>query len=85
MASRLLRSGFISALMLLPLAARAGGPDAADQAADACQPDIHRLCEKFFPDEKLIATCLVDRRAELSQACAGVLANPDPADDDFEN
>ena len=44
--------------------------------AESCQPDIHRLCDKFFPDEKLVATCLVDRRAELSVACAEVLARP---------
>ena len=51
--------------------------------ADACQPDIHRLCDKFFPDEKLVAACLVDRRAELSVACAEALARPrDAAPDD---
>lgn len=43
---------------------------------DACQADIHRLCDTFFPDAKLVATCLVDRRAELSPACAELLADP---------
>ncbi len=47
---------------------------------DACQADIHRLCDKFFPDAKLVATCLIDRRADLSPACAELLANPPPAD-----
>ena len=49
--------------------------------ADACEADIHRLCDTFFPDEKLVATCLVDQRAQLSQACAEVLARP-PSDAD---
>ena len=54
--------------------------DDGKREADACQADIHRLCDKFFPDEKLVASCLVDRRAELSPACAELLANPPGAD-----
>lgn len=53
--------------------------------ADACQPDIHRLCDAAFPDEKLVANCLVAKRAQLSNACAEVLARPrSPEDDDDE-
>ena len=47
--------------------------------ADACEADIHRLCDRYYPDEKLVATCLVDQRAQLSRACAEVLARP-PSD-----
>ena len=65
--------------IFLPVAA-AGGAGAqtapSRDAADACQPDIHRLCDQFFPDPELVATCLVDRRSELSEACAEVLARP---------
>ena len=70
--------------------AGACGPAAASddpanaRDADACEADIHRLCDKFFPDEKLVATCLVDQRARLSQACAEVLARP-PGDADDKN
>lgn len=46
------------------------------QDADACEIDIHRLCEPYFPDEKRVAECLVDRRADLSAACAEALARP---------
>ena len=60
-------------------AAAAADNDLSRGDADACQPDIHRLCDKFFPDEKLVAACLVDRRSELSVACAEVLARPDDA------
>ena len=61
-------------------AAASDDPSSA-RDADACEADIHRLCDKFFPDEKLVATCLVDQRAHLSQACAEVLARP-PSDAD---
>ena len=52
----------------------------AKSDADACEPDVHRLCDEFFPDEKLVATCLVDKRTQLSEACAEVLARPPAAD-----
>ncbi len=57
-----------------PGTASASVPTRGD--ADACEADVHRLCNEFFPDEKLIATCLVDKRAQLSVACAEVLARP---------
>ena len=73
-------------MMVAPLAfAGAGGPVAASddptsaRDADACEADIHRLCDPYFPDEKRVASCLVDQRAALSQACAEVLARP-PSD-----
>lgn len=68
----------IGALVCFGLLATAAHAD----EADACQPDIHRLCDAFFPDEKLVAQCLVDRRADLSKACAEALANA--PDDDGE-
>ncbi len=50
------------------------------QDADACEPDVHRLCDAVFPDEKLVAACLVEKRKDLSPACAEALARPrDPA------
>ena len=68
--------------LLVPLLLCIAMPALADEirpGEDACEADIHRLCDKFFPDEKLIATCLVDRRADLSPACAELLANPPSA------
>ena len=50
---------------------------------DACQADIHRpvrqvtsLKKRSKKPQTRVAACLVDRRAELSQACAELLANP---------
>ena len=66
------------ALLLLCTSVPASA-EASRPGEDACQADIHRLCDKFFPEETLVAACLVDRRAELSQACAELLANPPSA------
>ena len=67
--------------LLLPLLSAAAQPLRAEDGdarpeEDACQADIHRLCDRFFPDAKLVATCLVDRRADLSPVCALLLAKP---------
>lgn len=65
--------------LFVPLFLCIAMPALADEirpGEDACQADIHRLCDKFFPDEKLVATCLVDKRADLSPGCAELLANP---------
>ena len=68
-------------VLLLLCAAVPALADEIRPGEDACQADIHRLCDKFFPDEKLVATCLVDRRADLSPACAELLANPPSANE----
>lgn len=67
----------VSMLLMLGLFGSAhADPQPTHEDADACQPDIHRLCQEFYPDEKLVATCLVDKRSQLSVACAEVLARP---------
>ena len=71
-----MRMLLVSLLLCIAMPALA---DEVRPGEDACQADIHRLCETFFPEEKLVAACLVDRRAELSQACAELLANPPSA------
>lgn len=64
------------ALLMMCASPALADDDDGKREADACQADVHRLCDKFFPDETLVATCLVDRRAELSPACAALLAHP---------
>ena len=80
------RGGLALVLVLVGgLSSKASTDDPSSMRdADACQADIHKLCDQFFPDEKLIATCLVDKRANLSQACAEILARP-PSDRDQED
>lgn len=80
-----MRPLLVSLLFCVALLWAAAAPALADEGGsrpeeDACQADIHRLCDRFFPDAKLVATCLVDKRAELSPVCAELLANPPPGD-----
>ena len=43
----------------------------ADQSA--CEPDVHRLCDQFIPNEDKIVQCLKAERKRLSPACAKVM------------
>ena len=44
----------------------------ADQ--DACEPDGHRLCDQYIPDETRIVACLKGEKKHLSPACAKVMS-----------
>jgi hypothetical protein len=53
----------------LPLPQMQGTPE--DRAA--CEPDVHRYCRAALPDTFRILECLKANRAQLSDACRGVL------------
>jgi hypothetical protein len=38
-------------------------------AQHACEPDAHRLCSQFIPNEQDVASCLRRKRGSLSAAC----------------
>ncbi len=40
---------------------------------NACEPDVHRLCDQFIPNEEKIVDCLKKQRKQLSPACAKVM------------
>lgn len=48
----------------------------ADQQA-ACAPDAFRLCSNYIPDPTNVASCLRQRRSELSEACGAVFDQGD--------
>lgn len=48
----------------------------ADQQA-ACAPDAFRLCSNYIPDPTNVASCLRQRRSELSGACGAVFDQAD--------
>jgi len=53
--------------------------------ADACTPDVFRLCSSAIPDANRVALCLAQNKRQLSPACAivfsrarGASANREP-------
>lgn len=50
----------------------------AEQQA-ACAPDAFRLCSNYIPDPTDVASCLRERRSELSGACGAVFDQADRA------
>ena len=40
--------------------------------ADACAPDVMRLCASAIPDVSRVAFCLANNKQQLSSACAAV-------------
>jgi hypothetical protein len=40
----------------------------------ACTPDAMRLCSEFIPDEGRVKTCMLAKRAQLSQTCRSAMA-----------
>ncbi len=39
------------------------------EARQACTPDAVRLCSKFIPNAEKVKTCILHKRAQLSEAC----------------
>ena len=46
-------------------------PAAAQQ--HACEPDAHRLCSQFIPDESTVASCLRRNMRNLSTGCRAAM------------
>jgi hypothetical protein len=44
--------------------------------ADACTPDVMRLCQNAIPDPSRVALCLVQKKRQLSPACTVVFNRP---------
>jgi len=47
---------------------RAGAQGTVD-AQQACTPDALRLCSEFIPDRAKVASCMMAKRAQLSEPC----------------
>ena len=65
-------------LSLLLIGGVAGGAMAQARGTqsdqDACEPDVHRLCDQYIPDETQIVACLTKEKRHLSPACARVMS-----------
>lgn len=42
-------------------------------AQHACEPDAHRLCSQFIPDESSVGSCLRRNMRSLSAACRAAM------------
>lgn len=71
------------AFVFVPLAAAIAifaSPAAAqkvsrDEAQQACEADVHRLCDEYIPNETEIAACLKKELKHLSPACRKVVTH----------
>ncbi len=65
-------------LSFLLVGGLAGGAMAQQRGSqsdqDACEPDVHRLCDQYIPDETQIVACLKQEKKRLSPACAKVMS-----------
>ncbi len=68
---RVSRPFFAAAGLLLGIAFTSLSPipAKAQGAAQACTPDVFRLCNQYIPDRGRIAACLRVNRRALSPAC----------------
>ncbi|HEY7999529.1 MAG TPA: hypothetical protein VIE87_11965 [Pseudolabrys sp.] len=58
----------VSAAIMTPLPAIAY----TQEDANACTPDVFRLCQQAIPDAGRVAHCLAAKKSQLSAACATV-------------
>ena len=63
---------FIAVMMMAPFPAIAY----TQEDADACTPDVMRLCQQEIPDASRVALCLIQNKRQLSPACAIVFNRP---------
>ncbi|MGD0634037.1 MAG: hypothetical protein ABSA13_07145 [Beijerinckiaceae bacterium] len=45
------------------------------EGQQACEADVHRLCEEFVPNEDEIAGCLKQHLRHLSPACRKIMSH----------
>ena len=59
--------------VLLALTLTAGVTATPATAQHACEPDAHRLCSQFIPNEQDVASCLRRKRGSLSAECRAAM------------
>ena len=63
----------MSAAGLLALTLTAGVTATPATAQHACEPDAHRLCSQFIPNEQDVGNCLRRKRGSLSAECRAAM------------
>lgn len=70
----------LAILLAIGSPALAQSHSADDEAA--CTPDVMRLCSEYIPDRETIIACLVQKRKEMSPACAKVFSRQRMSEDE---
>jgi hypothetical protein len=59
--------------LLLAVMLTAGVTTTPATAQHACEPDAHRLCSQFIPNEQDVGNCLRRKRGSLSADCRAAM------------
>ena len=59
--------------LLLAVTLAAGVTASPAMAQHACEPDAHRLCSQFIPNEQDVGNCLRRKRGSLSADCRAAM------------
>jgi hypothetical protein len=59
--------------LLLAVTLTAGVTATPAAAQHACEPDAHRLCSQFIPDEASVGSCLRRNMRSLNAACRAAM------------
>jgi hypothetical protein len=60
--------------LLLAVTLATGVTATPAMAQHACEPDAHRLCSQFIPNEQDVASCLRRKRGSLSADCRAAMS-----------
>lgn len=70
------RAIILSLVLTFSFSGLAAAQSAAhDERRQACEPDVHRLCDEFIPNEDEIAVCLKQHLRHLSPACRKIMSH----------
>lgn len=73
----MLKEAALSIVMIASLSSVAMAQARGSQSdQEACEPDVHRLCDQYIPDETAIVACLHQQSKQLSPACKKVMSRP---------
>jgi hypothetical protein len=70
------RAAILSLVLTFSFSGLAAAQSSASQERQqACEADVHRLCDEFVPNEDDIAACLKQHLHHLSPACRKIMSH----------
>ena len=68
--------GALATFLIVAVASPAFAQSHSQKDAEACTPDVFKLCSEFIPNEQNIVACLTKKKRQLSPACYQVFSRP---------